>query len=299
MEVDSPIIRVSHVYKSFGEVKALKNFSLKVNPGQVVGILGPNGSGKTSALSVMLGVSIPEEGEVKWSISSRRSVVGAMLSPVRFLPNLSLKENLTIVAKLKGETSTKFSSVLSLVNLEDRINTKFSRLTPGLRQRFGLAAALVGNPDVLLLDEPTNALDPEAAGEVRELIMRLYAEGKTIVMTSNVLAEIEQLCSHVAVLKRGRRIAYGTKEDVFWSQERYLIASSNTPTLYSVFGQCSLLKASEQVDNALMVTLAEGVAPEDVNRYAFENGLTLSRIEPQRTSFESKFINLMKEEVLQ
>lgn len=298
MELDSPIIRISHVYKSYGATKALKNFSLRVNQGEVVGILGPNGSGKTSALSVMLGVTIPDDGEVTWSLSNRRLAVGAMLSPVRFYQNLSLKENLSIVAKLKDEASCNISSLLALVNLEDRIKNKFSSLTPGLRQRFGFAAALVGNPSVLLLDEPTNALDPEAAVEVRELIQKLHGEGKTIVMTSNILAEIEQLCSHVAVLKRGRRVAFGTKEDVFWSQERYLLAASNTSKLISLFSQCTLLKASELVGETLAVTLADGVAPEDINRFAFENGITLSKIELQHASFESKFINLMKEEVL-
>lgn len=298
MELDSPIIRISHVYKSYGAIKALKNFSLRVNQGEVVGILGPNGSGKTSALSVILGVTIPNDGEVTWSLSNRRSEVGAMLSPVRFYQNLTLSENLSIVAKLKDATSCNILSVLTLVNLEDRIQNKFSSLTPGLRQRFGLAAALVGNPSVLLLDEPTNALDPEAAVEVRDLILKLHDEGKTIVMTSNNLSEIEQLCSHVAVLKRGRRVAFGSKEDVFWSQERYLLASSNTSALLSLLGQCKLLKASEIVGETLVVTLADGVTPEDINRYAFENGITLSRIELQRASFESKFINLMKEEVL-
>jgi ABC-type multidrug transport system, ATPase component len=298
MEFDSPIIRVSHIYKSYGKVKALKNFSLKVNLGQVVGILGPNGSGKTSALSLMLGVTMPNDGEVSWSIAERRREVGAMLSPVRFIPNLSLKDNLAIVAKLKGVAENKFESTLGLVDLADRLNNKFSSLTPGLRQRFGFAAALVGNPRVLLLDEPTNALDPEAASDVRNLIVKLHSEGMTIVMTSNILSEIDQLCSHVAVLKRGRRIAYGTKEDVFWSQDRYLISASDATLLFSIFKSCPLIKAHEEVDNALLVTLADTMSPSDLNQYAFEHGITLSRLEQQRTSFESKFINLMKEEVL-
>jgi len=303
MEIDAPIIKVSHVYKSYGEIKALKNFSVKVNSGQVMGILGPNGSGKTSALGVMLGVVIPEEGEVVWSGGfkdfHKAHSVGALLSPAKFFMNLTLNENLTIVSKIKNVSRINTKQVLSLVGLQDRADVKFSTLTPGLRQRFGIASALVGNPDVLLFDEPTLGVDPEGAEEIRSLIISLHKSGKTIVLSSNLLTEIEQLCSHVVVLKRGRRIVNGSIEDVFWSQEKFVLAAAEMDKLQLIFSNTSMVRSIQLMDDTVEILPDHGVTTADINRYAFENGVVLSRLEPQKSSMESRFINLMKEEVLQ
>ena len=302
METDSPIIKVSHVYKSYGEVKALKNFSVKVNPGQVMGILGPNGSGKTSALGVMLGVVIPEEGEVVWSGGTKdfhkSHSVGALLSPAKFYMNLSLTENLAIVSKLKNVTQFKTNDVLSLVGLAERSKVKFSTLTPGLRQRFGIASALVGNPDVMLFDEPTLGVDPEGAEEIRSLIISLHKSGKTIVLSSNLLSEIDQLCTHVVVLKRGRRVVNGSIGDVFWSQEKFVLAAREMDRLQAIFSDTPMVRSCQKIEGALELLPAEGVTTSDVNSYAFENGIVLSRLEPHKSSMETRFINLMKEEVL-
>ena len=303
METDSPIIRVSHVYKSYGEVKALKNFSVKVNPGQVVGILGPNGSGKTSALGIMLGVIIPDEGEVVWSGGTKdfhqSHSVGALLSPAKFYMNLSLTENLAIVSRIKNVRHFRANDVLSLVGLSDRAKEKLSTITPGLRQRFGIASALVGNPDVMLFDEPTLGVDPEGADEIRSLIKSLHASGKTIVLSSNLLTEIEQLCTHVVVLKRGRRLVNGSIGDVFWSQERFVLAASDMVQLHTVFSNTQMVRSCNIHEDTLELLPAEGVTSSDINRFAFESGIVLSRLEPQKSSMETRFINLMKEEVLQ
>ncbi len=302
METDAPIIKVSHVYKSYGEIKALKNFSVKVNSGQVMGILGPNGSGKTSALGVMLGVVIPDEGQVEWrekSDSQKGYSVGALLSPAKFYMNLTLTENLSIIARLKNLRGFKPNEVLSLVGLHDRSDVTFSTLTPGLRQRFGIASALVGNPDVMLFDEPTLGVDPEGAEEIRSLIASLHKSGKTIVLSSNLLSEIEQLCTHVVVLKRGRRVVNGSIGDVFWSQEKFLLAAQEMDKLQTIFSNTSLIRSFQLHDGLLELLPSEGVTTADINRFAFEQGVVLSRLEPQKTSMESRFINLMKEEVLQ
>ncbi len=303
METDAPIIKVSHVYKSYGEIKALKNFSVKVNSGQVMGILGPNGSGKTSALGVMLGVVIPEEGEVVWSGGfkdfHKAHSVGALLSPAKFYMNMTLTENLSIVSKIKNVSRFHAKEILSLVGLQDRADVKFSTLTPGLRQRFGIASALVGNPDVLLFDEPTLGVDPEGAEEIRSLIISLHKSGKTIVLSSNLLSEIEQLCTHVVVLKRGRRIVNGSIGDVFWSQEKFVLAAPEMDALQTIFSNTPMVRSFQMLDGALELLPAEGVTTTDVNRFAFENGVVLSRLEPQKSSMETRFINLMKEEVLQ
>jgi len=302
MEADSPIIKVSHVYKSYGDVKALRNFSVKVNPGQVMGILGPNGSGKTSALAVMLGVVIPDEGEVLWSGGTsdfhKSHSVGALLSPAKFYMNLSLTENLAIVSKLKNLKHSKTKDVLSLVGLADRSQVKFSTLTPGLRQRFGIASALIGNPDVMLFDEPTLGVDPEGAEEIRSLVKSLHDSGKTIILSSNLLSEIEQLCTHVVVLKRGRRLVNGSIGDVFWSQERFVLAAPDMDRLLAVFSNTPMVRSCQKLEETLELLPAEGVTTADVNRYAFENGIVLSRLEPQKSSMETRFINLMKEEIL-
>lgn len=303
MESDSPIIKVSHVYKTYGDIRALKNFSVKVNIGQVVGILGPNGSGKTSALAVMLGVVIPDEGEVLWNGVGndlhRTHSVGALLSPAKFYMNLTLTENLKIVSKIKNVSRFKANNILALVGLEDRANVKFSTLTPGLRQRFGIASALVGNPDVLLFDEPTLGVDPEGAEEIRSLIQSLHSQGKTIVLSSNLLSEIEQLCTHVVVLKRGRRIVNGSIGDVFWSEERYVMAATEMDRLFAVFSNTHIVRSCSMVGESLEILPSEGITTTDLNRYAFENGIVLSRLESKKSSMETRFLTLMKEEVLQ
>ncbi|SDC81271.1 ABC transporter ATP-binding protein [Williamwhitmania taraxaci] len=302
MEADSPIITVSHVYKSYREIRALKNFSLKVYPGQVMGILGPNGSGKTSALGVLLGVVLPDEGEVDWSGGSKcfhkSHSVGALLSPAKFYMNLSLSENLAIVSKLKNISHFQAKDVLSKVGLADRAGVKFSTLTPGLRQRFGIASALVGNPNVLVFDEPTLGVDPEGTEEIRSLIASLHEQGKTIILSSNLLSEIEQLCTHVVVLKRGRRLVNGSIEDVFWSQEKFVLAAPEMEHLRSIFVDSPMVRSCNEIEGALELLPAEGITPSDVNRFAFENGIVLSRLEQQKSSMETRFINLMKEEVL-
>ena len=268
-----------------------------------MGILGPNGSGKTSALGVMLGVVIPDEGEVLWNGGGddlhKTCSVGALLSPAKFYMNLTLTQNLKIVSKIKNVGRFKANDILALVGLEDRSNVKFSTLTPGLRQRFGIASALVGNPDVLLFDEPTLGVDPEGAEEIRSLIQSLHAQGKTIVLSSNLLSEIEQLCTHVVVLKRGRRIVNGSIEDVFWSEERYIMAAAEMDRLLAVFSNTTMVRSCSMVGDSLEILPSEGVTTSDLNRFAFENGIVLSRLEPKKLSMETRFLTLMKEEVLQ
>ena len=201
----SKVLSVSALSKRYGSIRALDSFSLEVNQGEVYGILGPNGSGKTTTLGILLDVLKADSGTYSWfdgmpTVKARRQI-GSILETPNFYPYLSARQNLAIACTIKEVGTSDIDRVLKEVNLYERRHDKFETYSLGMKQRLALASAMLGDPDVLILDEPTNGLDPLGIAEVRGLILQQAQKGATIIMASHILDEVEKTCSHVAVFK--------------------------------------------------------------------------------------------------
>ena len=204
------ILSVSNLSKNYGAVHALSDLNISIKKGDVYGILGPNGSGKTTTLGIVLGVTNASKGSYSWfdrGISYQlRKRIGCLLDKPNFYPYLNGFDNLKLVADIKQLKDPRIIEKLEIAGIHNNANRKFYTYSTGMRQRLALAATLLGKPDVLVLDEPTNGLDPEGIADVRELIIKIANEGTTVIMASHLLDEVQKICSHVAVLKKGKNI---------------------------------------------------------------------------------------------
>ena len=224
--MDEYVIRTEGLTKRYGPILAVDNLSLRVPRGQVFGLLGPNGSGKTTTLGMLLGLLKPTSGRVSLfgldEKASRRSAltrVGAIVEAPTFYPYLSGRANLRYFQGIgRRQVADDVDRVLGLVGLEDRANSKFRTYSMGMKQRLGIAYALLGDPELLFLDEPTNGLDPAGMAEVRELIRELGTESRTVLLSSHLLHEVEQVCDSVAILSKGRIIAQGPVRELLRQQ---------------------------------------------------------------------------------
>src|SRR5688572_16709681 len=213
------VLRIDNLTKNYRKVKALDNVSFEVPPKTVFGILGPNGSGKTTLLGIVMDVIKASGGTYAWAGGDReahdvRKTIGTLLETPNFYHYLSGEKNLRIAAKIKGRGEEDIEKVLKMVNLYERRTSKFNTYSLGMKQRLAIASSMLGDPDILVFDEPTNGLDPAGIAEIRELMRELSAQGKTIIMASHILDEVEKVCSHVAIIQKGVLKTVGTVHDV-------------------------------------------------------------------------------------
>lgn len=291
------ILKVNNLSKNYGSVKALKNVSFSVPQNTVYGILGPNGSGKTTLLGIIMDVLKPTGGSFQLFEEAphhtHRKKIGALLETPNFYHYLSAVKNLKITAAIKGRGADDIDRVLDVVDLSKRKNHPFSTYSLGMKQRLAIAAALLGNPDVLIFDEPTNGLDPVGIAEIRELIIKLAQSGKTIIMASHLLDEVEKVCSHVAILKQGTLIAHGHVNEILANDDIVVTAASDNENLKNIligFPGNSMVQLS---DNSVKIYFPNGTANlADINRFCFEKGVVLSQLQLKKTSLESKFMEL-------
>ena len=223
------ILNINGLSKSYGKVKALNNLNLQINQGEIFGILGPNGSGKTTTLGILLSVLNADSGSFSWNGQQPskydRKKIGSLLETPNFYPYLTAKQNLSIVCKIKEVNESEVDRVLSIGDLTNRANSKFKTFSLGMKQRLAIASALLGDPNILVLDEPTNGLDPQGIAEIRGIIIDLAAAGKTIIMASHILDEVEKVCTHVAVLKLGNLLTTGPIQTVLNNQAQVFVVS--------------------------------------------------------------------------
>ena len=294
------ILSIQGLSKSYKHVLAVQNLDLKIFEGQAYGILGPNGSGKTTTLSVVTGIIRQDSGYFKWfgeePEASQRRVIGSLIETPHFYPYLNLERNLRIICDIKGMPYGDISRVLDIAQLTDRKRSRFSTLSLGMKQRLGIAAALLGDPRVLVLDEPTNGLDPEGIAEVREIVQEQVQEGKTLILASHILSEVEKICSHVAILKKGELLADGPVKELLAEDEIIEISCNDNEKLKSALSGSSLVKEMATENGLLVLTLNEQVVPGDINSFAFENKLVIHHMLSRKRSLESQFLELVKEE---
>ena len=276
---------------------ALNNVSFAVPEGSVFGILGPNGSGKTTMLGIVMDILKPSAGTFTFMgqppTAAMRRRIGTLLETPNFYHYLSGEKNLRIAAEIKGKGLEQIDTVLQKVNLYQRKDSKFSTYSLGMKQRLAIASCLLGDPDVLVFDEPTNGLDPVGIAEIRELIKGLATEGKTIIMASHLLDEVEKVCTHVAILKMGVLITAGKVDEVLVNEDIVEIGAGNLSMLEQALQSLNGYTGSKKLKDHIQLFYGTGVADlEKINQHCFNNGVVLNHLQLKKKSLETKFLEL-------
>lgn len=293
----SSILSVQKIAKNYGTVRALNGISFEVEKGTVFGILGPNGSGKTTLLGIVMNVLKPTSGNYQLlgagPAHDQRKLIGTLLETPNFYHYLSAVQNLRIAAAIKGRGADDIDRVLEIVNLSQRKHSKFSTYSLGMKQRLAIASCLLGNPEVLIFDEPTNGLDPVGIAEIRELIKKLNQQGKTIIMASHLLDEVEKVCTHVAILKKGDLIASGDVNEILTNEDIVEVAAANIEQLANVLRQMGGYTSMQVQEGQVQLFYPLGTANmEAINRYCFNGGVVLNKLQVKKKSLETKFFEL-------
>ena len=292
------VLSINGLTKNFGKLTAVNQLNLEVKRGQVFGMLGPNGSGKTTTLGMLMGVVNPTAGNFSWfgqpPTSRVRKKIGAVLEHPIFYPYLSGQKNLELMAMIKEAPVENIPKVLELVELKGREHDKYKTYSLGMKQRLAIASALLNDPIVLILDEPTNGLDPMGIAEIREIIIKIAADGKTIILASHLLDEVQKVCTHFAVLKRGNLMHYGPVDDVGKGEEIVEVVAYHDDLgvlLQEFIGSATVRKENNQ----FLVMMKEGFHSHDLNRFLFEKGIVASHLITKKKTLEKQFLEILSE----
>lgn len=291
------VLTVENLSKSYGRIQALKNVSFSVPEGTIFGILGPNGSGKTTTLGTITDILKPTSGSYllfdKPASAESRRKIGTLLETPNFYHYLSGVKNLEIAAEIKQHGKEDIDRVLEIVDLTRRKDSKFSTYSLGMKQRLAIASCLLGSPSVLIFDEPTNGLDPVGIAEIRELMKRLYREGKTIIMASHLLDEVEKVCTDMAILKRGELITSGKVKEILSSEDIVELSAADNRRLFEVLNGLSGKSKVEDEDAVIKIYFPVGTADlAAINNYCFNNGIILNHLLLKKKSLETRFLEL-------
>ena len=292
------VLSISNLTKKFGRLTAVNNLNLEVKRGQVFGMLGPNGSGKTTTLGMLMSVINPTSGSYSWFGEAPthhvRKKIGAVLEHPIFYPYLSGQKNLELNAMIKQCPVENIPNVLALVELSDRRDDKYKTYSLGMKQRLAIASALLNDPTVLILDEPTNGLDPMGIAEIRELIKKIAANGKTIILASHLLDEVQKVCSHFAILRKGNLIHSGPVEEVSKGTETIEVRADveRLNELLMTFGGTSSVARE---NGYYQVTLRDNFHGKDLNKFLFENGVVADHLVTKKKSLEKMFLEILAE----
>jgi len=292
------VLRTTDLTKSYGSIKAVKGVSLLIQEGNIFGILGPNGSGKTTTLAIITGIVHAESGSFNWfgeePFPAQRKKIGSLIEVPNFYPYLSLERNLRIIAAIKGIPESDIPRVLTITGLIERSKSNFDTLSLGMKQRLALAAVLLGDPEVLVLDEPANGLDPEGIAEVREIIINEAAKQKTIILASHILDEVEKVCTHVGILKEGEVISLGKVNELLAAEDPVIISCDNISRLEEELIRSGMTNSVKKDNHDLVLIVKKEFSAADINKFAFDKGHTLTKLETRKKSLESQFLELVK-----
>ncbi len=296
----SSVLSINKITKYYGAIRALNEVSFEVPEGSVFGILGPNGSGKTTMLGIIMDILKTSSGNYLWrgqpGSAKMRQQIGTLLETPNFYHYLSGEKNLRIAAEVKEKGKEDIEKVLHLVNLYQRRDSKFNTYSLGMKQRLAIASTLLGSPDILVFDEPTNGLDPAGIAEIRELIKQLNKQGKTIIMASHILDEVEKVCTHVAIIQKGDLKAVGSVKDILNAKtvdETVIeLAADDLAALQTVIQQMNGVLQTQVTEHYLQAIFNNGITAADVNRFCFEKGIVLSKLNVKRKSLESTFLEI-------
>jgi ABC-2 type transport system ATP-binding protein len=293
------VLAIDSISKRYGKIQAVNELSLEVQKGQVFGILGPNGSGKTTTLSTVLSLIKADSGSFEWfgdnPTKESRKRVGAVIESPNFFPYLTAYRNLQIVGDIKEKGYSDIDRVLTLTGLYERRHTRFKTFSFGMKQRLAIASALLGNPEVLILDEPTNGLDPQGIAQIRELILKIAMEGITIIIASHLLDEVQKICSHVVVLNKGKKLFSGEVNDVLAISDSFNLGSADLVLLKKAIENYPHYQSSVTSGDHLQVFFGGEVKPDEINDFLFRQGIVLSHLSERKRSLEQHFLELLHE----
>ena len=297
METILTIKNLNKVYNKY--VHAVKNLSLEIHKGNVYGILGPNGSGKSTTLGIVLNVVNKTSGEYSWfggTMETHEALkkVGAIIERPNFYPYMTAKENLELVCKIKNIDYSKVQEKLALVGLFDRQNSKFNTFSLGMKQRLAIASALLNDPEILILDEPTNGLDPQGIHQIRDIIRLIASQGTTILLASHLLDEVEKVCSHVLVLRKGEILYSGPVDEMTSNQSYFELQAEDLEGLKTVLHSHSSVEKIVEEDGKLLVYTKTPLEASELNKYLSINNIYLSHLVKRKNSLESQFLELTK-----
>jgi ABC-type multidrug transport system ATPase subunit len=279
---------------------AVDGISMHVKRGDVYGFLGPNGAGKTTTLCMLAGLTTPTSGRARITgqpLGSPASLarVGCLIESPAFYPFLSGRDNLRVIANYAGVPHFRIDDALDLVELTPRAQHKYSTYSLGMKQRLGLAAATLKDPELLILDEPTNGLDPQGMADMKQLITEIAAGGRTVLISSHLLGEVEQICTRVGVIRRGRMVAEGAIEEMRQGPSQLKVHAEPLPQAASVLSQLLGAHAIDQVDGSFHLRVDPSCAPE-INRRLVQAGVAVRLLAPVEHSLEEAFLQLTEGE---
>jgi len=292
------VLKVNNLTKTFGSLRAVDNLSFEVKRGSVFGILGPNGSGKTTTLGMLSSAINSNSGSFQWfgkdPSADTRKGIGIFLEKPNFYDYLSAVNNLKIVADIRGLDYALVEPALEMVSLLERKNSKFKTFSLGMKQRLAIASAVMGDPDVLVLDEPTNGLDPEGIAEVRDLINRLASQGKTIILASHLLDEVQKVCTDLLVMKFGKKVYEGSIDNLSQTSARLEMKSDDNNELIAVLEGFPNIKDLKIENGMVMAKLINEYNAKDVNEFLFKRGIVLNHLVMQKANLETQVLDLLK-----
>jgi ABC-2 type transport system ATP-binding protein len=293
------ILSIKNLNKRYGSLQALRNVSFEIKKGNVYGILGPNGSGKSTTLGIVLNVVNKTSGEYSWFDGTMQThealqKVGAIIERPNFYPYMTAAQNLKLVCKIKNISYSKIQEKLELVGLEDRKNSNFSTFSLGMKQRLAIASALLNDPEILILDEPTNGLDPQGIHQIRDIIKQIAAQGTTILLASHLLDEVEKVCSHVLVLRKGAVLYSGTVDGMSANEGFFELQADDTEKLIQLLKTHPAVETVKQEEEKVFVYLKSALEAASLNKFLFESDLNLSHLVKRKHSLEEQFLELTK-----
>jgi len=296
------ILQLKGLSKKFGSLTAVNNLSFDIQKGNVYGILGPNGSGKSTTLGMVLNVVNPTSGSFNWfdgTLNTHEALkkVGAIIESPNFYPSMSAEDNLKLVCKIKGVHSSRIDEVLEIVNLLDRKKDHFKSYSLGMKQRLAIASALLNNPEILILDEPTNGLDPQGIHQIREIIKKIASEGMTILLASHLLDEVEKVCTHVVVIRKGVKLYSGPVDEMNATHGFFELKSESNSELKVFLEAHPAIESYEEDDaNVIKAILSKPYSAQLLNQESFDKDIVLTHLVQRKETLEEQFLKLTKEQ---
>lgn len=291
------ILSIKNLNKNYGKLQAVKNVSLEIHKGNVYGILGPNGSGKSTTLGIVLNVVNKTSGEYSWfggTMQTHEALkkVGAIIERPNFYPYMTAKENLELVCKIKNIDYSKVQEKLEVVGLLERKDSKFNTFSLGMKQRLAIASALLNDPEILILDEPTNGLDPQGIHQIRDIIRMIASQGTTILLASHLLDEVEKVCSHVLVLRKGEILYSGPVEGMSTGNGFIELQANDTKALVSALENFPNIDSIKEEEGKVLVFSKSEIDPSLLNKFLADKSIYLNHLSKRKNSLEEQFLQL-------
>lgn len=290
------VLEVKNLVKNFKNVQAVKSINLNLHKGEVLGLLGPNGSGKTTTLAMLLGILHPTSGSFSWfnngTKDENRKRIGSLLETPNFYPYLNAYDNLKVVGIIKNvpNLQERIQHVLELVDLKERGKRPFKTYSLGMKQRLAVASTLLSDPEVLVLDEPTNGLDPQGIAEMRQLIIDIAKQGKTIILASHILAEVQVICSHIVILREGEMVYNGSMNSLLNQEQAFRLRAADLNQLEQALKSIPGISITEKTETDLLIACSETTDGSLINKRLVEQGIYVSELHAHQKNLETIFL---------